>query len=497
MAEAIAPPQDKQAVPPSVGGGMVETVAPPDVEKYGKSAIPSVTLDYPTRFKEIVADIPQASTPEVRVRIANNISAHEKETEQYRPNQSTQWDKVLVNVLSRNYNEALKWYNGGGVKEKEARDINNNLFYKEENELGVTGRIKEGLTGRVLTPKEVAELNNRGGVFTDTDTKSLQTLPWTQGKYNAELANKGLTSQLQLATNDAYNAAKTAGGANLNIDEQLNLANRLKPVLNHISGLPEDQRKRLLGYVSRLNQIGTSLGSQQERGLNVNAGGQQTTGATIGGNVGTGVTGGEGGAMPSSSKIGASGSMGASTSASTQAGASGREAVSGSASRNEMLQEQQNLERAIFQELQGVIKSPAEFQAFVRLNSLNSANDMAYKNIPEHVKPPTWNTVPDTDPYMGGAEAMIANRVNQQRNNALMAAWSKELLASQREMARTGRTFDQGQLADNFQKSEIFQAINNTFQYKMRSNLEGRSILPPKGSLMVNGRNQIVLSPGD
>jgi len=64
-------------------------------------------------------------------------------------------------------------------------------------------------------------------------------------------------------------------------------------------------------------------------------------------------------------------------------------------------------------------------------------------------------------------------------------------------MARTGASFDKGLLADNFQKSEIFQAINNTFQHKMKSQLEGRSILPPKGSLMVNGRNQIVLSPGD
>jgi hypothetical protein len=495
MAEAIAPP-DKQAVPPSFGGGMVETVTPADPKV--ESSIAKVTLDYPTRFKEIVADIPKANTPEGRMRIADNVAAHDEETKQYRPNQSTQWDKVLVNVLSRNYNEALKWYNGGGVKEKEARDINNNLFYKEENELGVTGRIKEGLTGRVLTPKEVAALQNRGGIFTDTDRKSLETLPWTQGTYNSELANKGLTSQLQLATNDAYNAARTAGGANLNIDEQLNLTNRLKPVLNHISSLPEDQRKRLLGYVSRLNQIGSSLGSQQERGLNVNAGGQQTVGANIGGNVGTGATGVEGGGVPPvGSKISAGGSMGANTSATTQAGASGRESASGSASRNEMLQEQQNLERAIFQELQGVIKTPAEFQSFVRLNALNSANDAAYKNIPEHVKPPTWNTVPDTDPYTGGAEAMIANRVNQQRNNALMAAWSKELLASQRETARTGKASDLGLLADNFQKSEIFQAINNTFQHKMRSQLEGRSILPPKGSLMVNGRNQLVLSPGE
>jgi hypothetical protein len=306
-----------------------------------------------------------------------------------------------------------------------------------------------------------------------------------------------LTSQLQLATNDAYNSARTAGGANLNIDEQLGLANRLKPVLNHISSLPEDQRKRILGYVSRLNQIGSSLGSQREQGLNVNAGGQQTVGANVSGNAALGATGTEGGVPPAGSRGGLGGSMGANTSASTQAGASGRESTSGSASRNEMLQEQQTLQQAIFQELQGVIKTPAEFQSFIRLNALNAANDAAYKNIPEHVKPPTWNTVPDTDPYTGGAEAMIANRVNQQRNNALLAAWSKELLASQREMAKSGKTFDQGQLADNFQKSEIFQAINNTFQYKMRSQLEGRSILPPKGSLMVNGRNQLVLSPGE
>lgn len=495
MAEAIAPPLDKQAVPPAIGGGMVETVTPADPSS--ESSIAKVTLDYPTRFKEIVADIPNANTPDARMRIANNVAAHEEETKQYRPNQSTQWDKVLVNVLSRNYNEALKWYNGGGVKEKEARDINNNLYYKEENELGVTGRIKDGLTGRVLTPKEVASLQDRGGVFTDTDTKSLQTLPWVQGKANAELANKGLTSQLQLATNDAYNSARTAGGANQNIDEQLSLANRLKPVLNHISSLPEDQRRRLLGYVSRLNQISSSLGSQTEKGLNVNAGGQQTVGANVGGNVGTGASGVEGGIPPAGAKVGVGGSMGANTSASTQAGASGRESTSGSASRNEMLQEQQNLERAIFQELQGVIKTPAEFQSFVRLNALNAANDAAYKNIPEHVKPPTWNTVPDTDPYTGGADAMIANRVNQQRNNALMAAWSKELLASQREMAKTGKTIDIGQLADNFQKSEIFQAINNTFQHKMRSQLEGKVIAPPKGSLMVNGRNQLMLSPGE
>jgi len=59
--------------------------------------------------------------------------------------------------------------------------------------------------------------------------------------------------------------------------------------------LPEDQRKRVLGYVSRLQQLGASRGSQQENSLNVNAGGQQTVGANIGGNLGTGATSIDGG----------------------------------------------------------------------------------------------------------------------------------------------------------------------------------------------------------
>ena len=322
MAEAIAPTQDKQAVPPSFGGGMVETIKPADPKS--ESSIAQVTLDYPTRFKEIVADLPKANTPEGRVRIANNVSAHEEETKMYRPNQTTQWDKVLVNVLSRNYNEALKWYNGGGPRDVAEKDINNNLYYKEENDFGFTGRVREGITGRILSAKEYKELNDRGGIYTDTDTKDLKTLPWVNGKYNAELANKGLISQLQLATNDGYNAAITASGANKNIDEQLSLTQSLKPVLNYISALPEEQRKRVLGYVSRLQQLGASRGSQQESNLNVNAGGQQTVGANIGGNVGTGATSVDGGVPTTGSKINAGGSMGANTSATTQAGASGR-----------------------------------------------------------------------------------------------------------------------------------------------------------------------------
>jgi hypothetical protein len=486
MAETLAP-----VAPPSEG--LIEKVTP--AVPGASRPVAKVELEYPPRFQQIVQDLGNAADPKAKIRIADNVAAHEKETQEYRPNQKTQWDKVLVNVLSRNYNEALKWFNGGGVVEREAKDVNNNLYWREENDFGFTGRIKDS-EGKYLTPQQMKDLNSRGGIFTSTDEKSLKTAPWVNGKYNAELANKGLTSQLQLATNDAYNAARTASSSNQNIDDQLNRIGGLKNVLDHISSLPTERRQKLLGYVNRLNQITTSAGTTSEKGLNVNAGGQQTVGGTAGANVGTGATGTEGGVPPPGAKIGAGANVGASTSATTQAGASGREANIATSSGGTLAQEQQTLQAAIMQELQGVIQ-PSQFQDFMRVQALNSANEQIMKNIPAHVLPPTWNSIAETDPFLGGADAMIANRVNQQRNNALMAAWSRELYKAQREQAKTGKQFDLNKIGEDFEKSDVFKAINNTYEYKMRSNIEGRNIRPPKGSLIVNNRNQIGISPGD
>jgi len=490
----VAPP----STPQQYSGGpdaMKESVKPavPGVS----SSVAQVTLEYPETFKAIVNNVNNASNPQARVALADAVAKHNTETQEYRPNQKTQWDKVIVNVLGRNYNEALKWFNGGGLVEKEARDLNNEVYFREENDFGYTGRIKNR-EGKFLTPGQIKSLDERGGIFTDTDVKAIKTLPWVNGKNNSILAQQGQNNQYALAWNDAFNAAKSAGGANENIDEQLKLATKLKPVINYISTLPSERRQKILGAVSRLNQLSATSGKTAETGMNVNASGQAVAGQTAGVSGGLGMQGaGEGGVPPPGSKLSAGGSLGASTSASTQAGVSGREANVATSSQANMLQEQQDLRTALVQELQGVIKSPAEFQDFIRLQSLNAANDIAYKNIPEHVKPPTWNTVPDTDPFLGGADAMIANRVSQQRNNALMAAWSKELYAAQRERIKTGKSVDIDTLAQNFQQSDIFKAINNTFEHKMRSNIEGRVIRPPKGSLMVNNRNQIGLSPGD
>lgn len=483
----MATDQTLNPVPPP---GMVETVTPSN--EAGPYGVAQVKLEYPERFNRIAQNIPLASQdPKARIKIAEDVSSHDSESRDLNMNQQPQWGKVLVNLLGRNYNEALKWYNGGGVKDVDARDMNGNLYYKQENERGFTGKILDA-NNRPLTAKEATELEQRGGIYTSNDEKNLKTLPWVNGKYNAALANQGLTNSLQLATNDAYNAARTAGGANKNIDEQLKLAGDMKGVLNHIGTLPQDRRQKLFGYISRLNQIANSSGTSAEGRVNINAGGSQTAGNTAGLSAG-GAAGGEG-VPPTTGKIG--GAIGASGSATQQQGASGGLTGGQTISSNAMLQEQQNLQSAIMQELQGVIQ-PEQFAGFMRLQSLNSANEESYKNIPAHAKPPTWRDVATTDPYAGGSEAMVANRVDQQRNNALMAAWSKELYKSQRDMAKTGKSFDKDKLAENFQKSQIFEAINNTYKYKLQSNLDGRQIMPPKGTLMVNNRNEIGRSPGE
>jgi hypothetical protein len=488
MATAIAPDQQQQG--PVMPPGMVETVTPSS--QPGPYAVAQVNLEYPERFNRIAESMSAAAQdPKARLQLAQDISSHDVESRDLNMNQQPQWGKVIANLLSRNYNEALKWYNGGGEVDEEARDMNNNVYYKQKNERGVTGKVFDA-SGKLLTAPQLKELESRGGVFTLTDDKSLKTLPWVNGKYNAELANKGLTTALQLATNDAYNAARTAGGANQNIDEQLKLAGSMKGVLNHIGTLPADRRQKLFGYISRLNQIANSSGSSSEGRVNVNAGGSQTAGNTAG--VSAGGAAGPDGTPMTSGKVG--GALGASGSATNQQGVSGGLSGAQTNSANAMLQEQQNLQTAIMQELQGVIK-PEQFSGFMRLQALNSANEDSYKNIPAHAKPPTWKDVATTDPFAGGAESMVANRVDQQRNNALMAAWSKELYKSQREMAKSGKAFDKEKLAEEFQKSQIFEAINNTYKYKLQSNLEGRQVMPPKGMLMVNNRNEIGRSPGE
>jgi hypothetical protein len=86
---------------------------------------------------------------------------------------------------------------------------------------------------------------------------------------------------------------------------------------------------------------------------------------------------------------------------------------------------------------------------------------------------------------LGGTNAVIANRVEQLKNNALMAAWSNELFKATRESAKTGGRPDMNEIADKFQNSDQFKAINNTYAHKMSLELGQPSPLK-SGDLVVD-----------
>lgn len=488
----MADPQTAVAVPPPVDP-MTATTTPAIPGQ--QSSIASVQLDYPPRFRQIVEDLPQANNQANRVRLADNIAAQEKESSSYHPNEQMQVGKMIVSLLSRDYAGAYKYFNGGGKVEEEAADVNNKLYYKERNELGFTGRIKDA-SGKLLSSKEMADLNNRGGIFTATDRKALETSPWVNGKYNSELANKGLTSQLQLITNDAYNAARVAGSSNKNIDEQLQLAEKHKGAFDYISGLPIERRQKLLGFTQRYLTNSTNLSRSAETGAAANAGQQISNTNAANANLGVGAVGGAEGAgavPPPGSKLAGGLGLSGSNTAGTTGGASTRAQNAVNNAVGNTLQDQQNLQSAIMQELQGILKTPQDFSEFMRIQALDAQNKQDLSNVPSHALPPGYQQIPEADVLTMGSQAILANRVAQQRNNSLMAAWNTELYKAQREQSKTGKQFDAETLGRDFEKSDVYKAINNTYSQKLNRAVTGQAPEHKENDMIVDKSNRILV----
>lgn len=489
------------AVPPIQRSRVVEVQAPspepvatqPYVPPVSESPVQSLD-QLPDRARTIVSGLTPGASPQQRLAATDAMIKQEKETADYSPNVKPQWGKMLFSALDGRWGEVYKYYNGGATREEAARDFQGNQYWKEFNEIGSTGVIKDR-SGKVLSKQQKDELISRGGVITKSDDQALKTSGWMNAQTNAELFNRGLTSQLDIIRNDAYNAARTAGAANQNIDEQLTLAKQLQPVLDHFGTLNPQARQKLLGTIARYNTNANNIQRLSENIRNANVGGLQGISQT--GNVGVGagqfmqpdgsvMPAGPGGKLTGSAGVSATG-MGQS-----QFGVSGRELSGQQALLSQQLQEQQNLQSAIMAELQGVIKTPEQFQNFVRFQSLNSTNEAAYKNIPDRVRPPGYVDIPEIDPTISGSASIIANRVNQLRNNALMAAWSNELFKAQREALASGKPMDVDSVSDKFQKSDIFKAINNTYGARLEFERTGRAPQFPKGTLRVDRSNRLI-----
>ena len=478
MAEAIAPPRDAGLVPlnPAVNVKMPPvtgvTVTTPVTVTDAPAATPNVTAaDMPPRAQQIIAGVASAD-PKQKLEAVKLMNQQDTETAEYHPNLQPQWGKMFISALQGNYSDAYKYYNGGAQREEEARDVNNNRYYKQFNELGATGVVKD-TKGNVLNPNQMKELDAKGGIISDSDLKVLQTAPWVNGRTNSTLANNALITPLTRATNDAYNAATLAGSANKNADEQIEILQTnpgVQKILDHISTLPAERRQKILGLVNQYKTNSANTGTTTEKRGGA-TGGTQNTGTNTS-NIGGSASGGVGGqtvdgAVAPGAQVGGKAGISASDTSMVQGGVSVGQGVGTSASNANTLQEQQNVRTLIERELQGVISNSKDFDSYLRIQALDAQNKAASSAVPTHVMPPGYTNVTESDLQLGGTKAVIANRVEQLKNNALMAAWSNELYKATREAAKTGALIDMDSVSNQFQQSDMFKAINNTYAHRM------------------------------
>jgi hypothetical protein len=305
------------------------------------------------------------------------------------------------------------------------------------------------------------------------------------------LANNALITPLTRATNDAYNAASLAGAANKNADEQIDILQvnpGVRKILDHISTLPSDKRQRILGLVNqyKTNAANTGATTEKRGGATGNVQNTGTNATNIGGGAsgGFGGTGVDGAAVPGANAS-LKGGISASDTSMVQGGVSAGQANTATSSVGNTVQEQQNVRTLIERELQGVISNPKDFDYYMRIQALDAQNKAASAAIPTHIMPPGYTNVTESDLQLGGTKAIVANRVEQLKNNALMAAWSNELYKATREAAKNGTLADMDAVAKQFQESDMFKAINNTYGHRMSLELGQPSPLK-SGDLVVD-----------
>lgn len=469
-------------------------VAPPmQADVAAPATSRSLATGVPREVIDLAAAMSPAASDQQRNRAAQIIkdASNQKTT---KINSNPIWEGVVISLLRGSLNDAWKFYNGGPEREEEMVDaVGNKVGFKTYNARGATNTYRDR-DGKEMTEEEVKQLSARGGAITDSDKKAIQTAGWAAAGENAKLARLGLTKPIFEAQANAFEAARTAGSANRNIEEQINLGKNIKPILDYIGTLKPEDRQRIFGYYGRLNAIGagTQKGAEQRTGAQAGTLGQATR--NVSGTLGTGVMGttdGQG-IAPAGGRLSAGVSTGAGTLGQVTTGGTAGEAATSNVSSSQNLQEQQNIETAIMRELQGVIKDRKQFQDFGRYLALDAANQEAYRAVPKSALPPGYVSVPEVDPRVSGFESSISNRVAQMRNNALIAAWSNEVFKAQRKIGETGEALDMGKLSDDFQKSDIFKAINNTYGARLQYELTGKMPNIPKGTLRVDKSNRII-----
>ena len=438
---------EQGVVPPSQAPVIVTGVTPPAAGQ--QSGVASVTLDYDPNFKHIVQNA-VSPTPEGNKKMADIVQSRMKESEAEDPNKQMQLGKMMISLLQGRVGEAYKWYNGGGITYDEGRDVSGNPVWVGRTERGKTTEFLDWETKKPLSREQRQEIIKRGGVTTENDIRAERSANWQIAQNAMQRAAQGFESELNAARATARAAANEGNASNQNIDQEIDLAIGLKNVLGHISQMDPAKRQQLLGYANRYNTNSAAARASSEKAGGASVGAQQQGGLSLGGAVIPG--GGEGG------KTGKAGfGYSAGQSQSVREGETNAEA----ASRENTLQTQQGLQEAIMKEMQGAIKTPEEFNNFMRLIALNQINNASNQDIPASAQPPGWRKPAPADLFTGGLDSLLENRYTQQANNALIASYNNELYKAQKEAANTGKITSTEEVINKMKNSDMVQGVLN------------------------------------
>ena len=459
--------------------------------------------DIPLDAQDIVNGL-TSQNPEQKLNAVNLMNKQDAATADFHPNTQPQWGAMLVSALSHDWAGVHKYYNGGPTRDEEARDLNNNIYFKQFNANGATGVYKDN-QGKILNQTQLDALNARGGVISDSDRKVIETAPWVNGKANSILYNNALTGPVPLALNGAYQAANLANASNKNIDEQLYIINNpknsgVRNLLDLISQTSPEARQRILGLVNQLKTKGVNSGTANTNSGSATGSTATTTGNTsnLGGGTSISVPGATantpnvvipGAVIPG---VSVKGGVGTSASSTVQGTTTASQQNVANTANTDTTQQQENVRSLIEKELQGAIKNPdlkiqkQDFDNYMRIQALDAQNKAASASIPPNFMPPGYTNITESDLQLGGSKALIANGVERKKNNNLMAAWSNELFKSVRDAANNpGTRVDLNEVQNNFKNSDIHKAINNTFAHHMSLEMGAPSPLQA-GDLIVD-----------
>jgi hypothetical protein len=456
--------------------------------------VPNPVQDLQT-INIIAKGIDPNANPDDRLETVDRINKQIDMTKQGHLNTQMQVLPMLAAFLGGNAKEALRYFNGGPVRQEEAFHPTLGRFIQERNMNGVTGRVFD-TNGNELSPKEIEKIDRSGGLMSESNKAAMYTGTF-QGASEAQKAlMTGMNTRVANAYADAVDTAKKGSVLSETLDAQRRiLTNKDNQAwLNALSSLPPEQRQKVFGFLS--SQSGTSTGKSAESSARQGSqvGGQESLTRNISGDIGVGgrAGGGEGGAGVAPPKVGLGVSGGQSRTAGTQYSATAGTGATEAESQSQQQQIQRNVQSEINRILQGKVVNSQQFQDLTNLALIEGQINQINSSIkPENQAPGVRQPI-QIDSTMSGPMVGVLNSMNSQRNIALNSAFANYMAQSiHKQIGSTEQKTDQ-ELREEFLRTQTFKAINNTYDQKMDAIKNNRKFVPEEGAVYVNKNNRLV-----